>query len=229
MTTVVKIGIGVAIVATAVAVVPALKGPYNRLVNEANEKLNDEFVVDNYKAEYVKLNNKKIELSKNIEKFTVEKRIIEKKIQNSYVKVNAAKELLRTTGTTDLVAFNHAKDAYESFKLEHDNLVAMQNVYSNGIVKLTMSLALVEDNMRKAKANVDMLSSKKVLVDSIKSVNDTISDISGTGDAGIAVAVEKLDDAVLREGIKLEAMSETTSTKATMTEADAKAYLDSLK
>ena len=48
-----KIGIGAAIVAIVVAIVPAIKGPYNRIRNEVNESLNQEFVVDNYKAEYI--------------------------------------------------------------------------------------------------------------------------------------------------------------------------------
>lgn len=55
MNTIAKIGIAAGAVAIAVAIVPALKGPYNRLKNTANEKLNDEFLVDNYKAEYVNL------------------------------------------------------------------------------------------------------------------------------------------------------------------------------
>ena len=47
-----KIGIGVAIAAcAAVIAVPALKGPINRYRNEANERLNAEYVVDNDKAE----------------------------------------------------------------------------------------------------------------------------------------------------------------------------------
>ena len=67
MTTLVKVGIAAAVVAAAVITIPALKGPYNRFKNTANEKLNDEFVVDNYKAEYVNLHEKKIEIKKNIE------------------------------------------------------------------------------------------------------------------------------------------------------------------
>ena len=42
MTTIVKIGIGVAVAAVACSVVPALRGPYNRAKNTLNEKLNAE-------------------------------------------------------------------------------------------------------------------------------------------------------------------------------------------
>lgn len=39
MTTLVKVGIGVAAVAAAVAIVPALKGPYNRAKTLINDSL----------------------------------------------------------------------------------------------------------------------------------------------------------------------------------------------
>ena len=229
MTTLVKVGIAAAVVAAAVITIPALKGPYNRFKNTANEKLNDEFVVDNYKAEYVNLHEKKIEIKKNLEKFNLEKRVLEKKIQNATIRVEAAKGILRCTGTSDLKKFNSAKDAYETFNTELHNLEIMANVYSNAIVKLQMSLSVVETNMRKTKINVDTLSSKKVLVDTVKGVNETIENLNGIGDVDLSTSIEKLDDAALRESIKLEALAETTTSSSTMTEADAKAYLDSLR
>ena len=229
MTTLVKVGIAAAVVAAAVITIPALKGPYNRFKNTANEKLNDEFVVDNYKAEYVNLHEKKIEIKKNLEKFNLEKRVLEKKIQNATIRVEAAKGLLRCAGTSDLDKFNRAKDAYETFNTELHNLEIMANVYSNAIMKLELSLSVVETNMRKTKINVDTLSSKKVLVDTVKGVNETIENLNGIGDVDLSTSIEKLDDAALRESIKLEALAETTTSSSTMTEADAKAYLDSLR
>ena len=229
MTTLVKIGVTTAVVAVAVAVVPALRGPYNRFKNEANEKLNDEYVVDNYKAEYVKLNEKKVSVTKSREKFAVERAVVQKKLVAAENKLRAAKNKLVAVGTSDLKAFNTAKSAYESFKLERDNLIALESVYSNAVVKLDTSLALIEDNMRKAKTNVDMLSSKKILVDSIKSVNETISNLQGTGDSGMSIAVEKLDETALRESIKLEALADVNAAGTAMSEAEAKAYLETVK
>lgn len=230
MTTLVKVGIGAAIVAGAVGAIPALKGPWNRFKNNATEMLDAEYVVDNYKAEYVKLHAKKVEVKSSIEKFNVERKVNKKKLDASILNIAAAKKKLVEVGVSNLVKFNQAKDAYESFKVEHDNLAAMDVVYSNAIAKLEMSLALIEDNMRKAKINVDVLSSKKVLVDSIKGVNETIANLNGIGgDAGTSIATEKLDETALRESIKLEALSEVPASGSTMTEADAKAYLESIK
>lgn len=229
MTTLVKIGVGSAIAAVAFGIVPALKGPYNRFKNEANEKLNDEYVVDNYKAEYVKLNEKKVSVIKSREKFAVERAVVQKKLIAAEDKLRMAKSKLVSVGTSDLKAFNAAKNAYESFKLECENLLALENVYSNAVVKLDMSLAVIEDNMRKAKTNVDVLSSKKILVDSIKSVNETISNIQGTGDSGTSIAVEKLDETALRESIKLEALADVNAAGTAMSEAEAKAYLETVK
>ena len=229
MTTLAKIGIAAGAVAIAVAIVPALKGPYNRLKNTANEKLNDEFLVDNYKAEYVNLYQKKAEVKKNLEKFSLEKRFNEKKIEQTAKLVAASKAKLVKTGTADLAAFNRVKDEYETNLAEYKNLVTLSGVYSNAIAKLETSYALIETNMRKAKANVDTLASKKLVVDSIKGVNKTIENLNGVGDSDLGLSLERLDDAALHESLKLEVIAEDGAQKSAMSEAEAKAYLDSLK
>lgn len=227
MKTLVKVGIAVGIFVVAITVVPALKGPYNRMKNTANEKLNSEFVVDNYKAEYIKLHDKKMKVNENLAKFRMEQKVTEKKLAYAVEKAAVAKRNLIATGTADIGAFNHAKDAYETAKIEVDNFVSMGNAYSNAIVKLENTLYLIDTNMSKAKANVTALESKKVLVDSIKSVNATVESINGVGDTQLGVSIEKLDDDVLRESIKLEALRE--STIPTMDKAAADAYLQNLK
>ena len=83
--------------------------------------------------------------------------------------------------------------------------------------------------MAKAKLNVDTLSSKKTMLDTIKDVNRTIENMNGVGDTDLAINIEKLDDDTLRESIRLEALDATESSKKAMTEAEAKAYIDSLK
>ena len=227
MKTLVKVGIAVGILAVAITVVPALKGPYNRMKNTANEKLNSEFVVDNYKAEYIELHDKKVKVNENLAKFRMEQKVTEKKLAYAVEKAAVAKRNLIVTGTADIGAFNRAKDAYETAKIEVDNFVSMGNAYSNAIVKLENTLYLIDTNMSKAKANVTALESKKVLVDSIKSVNATVESINGVGDTQLGVSIEKLDDDVLRESIKLEALRE--STIPTMDKAAADAYLQNLK
>ena len=227
MKTLVKVGIAVGILAVAITVVPALKGPYNRMKNTANEKLNSEFVVDNYKAEYIELHDKKVKVNENLAKFRMEQKVTEKKLAYAVEKAAVAKRNLIVTGTADIGAFNRAKDAYETAKIEVDNFVSMGNAYSNAIVKLENTLYLIDTNMSKAKANVTALESKKVLVDSIKSVNATVESINGVGDTQLGVSIEKLDDDVLRESIKLEALRE--STIPTMDKAAAYAYLQNLK
>lgn len=230
MTTIVKIGIGAAVAVAALSVIPALKGPCNRIKNEANDKLNDEYVVDNYKAEYVKLHAKRCEVKRDLDKFSVERRVAEKKLAQANANAGTAKSKLMLVGTSNLIEFNRAKDTYESFKVEVENLAAMCNVYSNAVAKLESSLALIDANMHKAKVNVDTLASKKVLVESIKSVNDTIANLQGVGeDSGMQIAIEKLDDAALRESIKLESLSDSYGTSAIRSEADAAAYLSTVK
>lgn len=230
MTTIVKIGIGVAAAVAVVAIFPAIKGPYNRLKNEVNEKLDAEYVVDNYKAEYVALHDKRGKVIESLNKFTIEKKVAEKKLDNVRDKIELAKKTLKDIGTSDLKAFTRAKDVYETLLVETSNFEAMIKTYDQAIAKLNSSLALIESNMAKAKLNVDTLSSKKVLVDTIKTVNKSIENINGIGDSALAVNVEKLDDDMLRESIKLEALNTGNSPKAeAVTQESAKAYLDALK
>lgn len=227
MKTLMKVGIIVGIAAVVMAVVPALKGPYNRAKIAANEKLNSEFAVDNYKAEYIELHEKKTKVQQNLQKFRMEQKVTEKKLGYAVEKCDIAKKNLVAVGTSDMNAFNRARDAYETAKIEVENFVSMGNAYSNAIVKLENTLYLIDTNMSKAKANVTALESKKMLVDSIKSVNKTVETINGVGDTELGVSIEKLDDDVLRESIKLEALRETSA--PTMDKAAADAYLQNLK
>lgn len=228
MTTIVKIGIGVAVASAVVAIFPAIKGPYNRLRNEVNEKLAAEYVVDNYKAEYVTLHEKRGKVIEVLNKFTIEKKVAEKKLDIAKDKIEVAKKTLKETGTTDLKTFARAKDAYEALIVETNNFEIIVKKYGQVITKLKSSLACIDSNMAKAKRNVDILSSKKVLVDTIKTVNKSIENINGIGDSVLAVNVEKLDDDMLRESIKLEALNTGNSAEA-VTQESAKAYLDALK
>lgn len=222
--------IGVGVIGIAFFAIPALKGPVNRYKLQANEALNAEYVVDNYKAEYVKMNANRGKVAESLLKFRTEKKVAEKKLAYAAQKREAAKAVLKQTGTADMQAFARAKDAYELANAEVSNFEAMVNTYVQGVKKLETSLDLITANMAKAKHNVDTLTAKKETLDAIKVVNKTIENISGVGDTDLAVSVEKLDDDTLRESIKLEALNETNSqTSAPMTEAEAKAYIDSLK
>lgn len=221
-----KVGIGAAILAAIVVIVPAVKGPYNRICNGVNERLNEEFVVDNYKAEYVKLHEKKVDITKSISKFVLETKVAEKKLEYALSKLDAAKAKLREVGTEDMAAFGKAKEQYEVLSTEASNYKTMIGVYSNALSKLEKSLAVVDTNMAKAKTNVATLESKKILVDSIKQVNKTVENLNGIGDSELGVNVEKLDDDVLRESIKLEALHGTEM--PAMSKAEAEAFLKSL-
>ena len=229
MTTLVKIGIGVAIVATVVVIVPALKGPYNRFKNTANDKLNAEFVVDNYKAEYVNLFDKKQEILKAINKFKLEQAVTYKKLDQANKEATLAKKKLLETGTSDLKAFQRSKNIYELANTKVNNFNTMINTYSNALVKLELSLNLIEINMQKAQLNVDTLASKKTMVDAIKNVNKSVEDLNGVGDSNIGINIEKLNEDELRESIRLEVLNENNTLSIPMDQAQAQAYLDSLK
>jgi len=228
MTTLVKIVIGTAVAAVVAAAVPAVKGPFNRAKNTLNEKLNAEYVVDNYKAEYVSLHEKLVKVDESIQKFTVEKRVSQKKLDDAKQRLACTKKRLIAAGTTNLTEFAALKDAYETEKTGIQNTAAMVKTYDTAIKKLEQTKSIITSNMAKAKLNIETLSSKKVLLDTIKGVNENIANIKGTGDTELAVNVEKISDDLLREDIKLETLGDATK-PAKITKAEAEAYLSTIK
>lgn len=218
---------GIVAAIAAICCIPALKGPVNRMKNDMNDKLNAEYVVDNYKAEYVNLYEKRAVVIESTRKYNVEKKVAEKKLERAKAEAEIAKKKVKEVGTADLKKFQAAKSLYEVKLTEIDNYTKMIEVYDNALKKLEQTLALVDTNMAKAKHNVEVLQSKKTMVDTIRAVNKSIENLNGVGDTDLAVNVEKLDDDMLRESVKLEAL-ETTEKPVELDEAAAKAYIDSL-
>lgn len=222
----------VVIVAGAIALVvilfPSVVGPVNHVRNEVNGKLDAEYVVDNYKAKYVALAGKRAKVLESLKKFKIEEELASRKYAFACSEATAAKDSLRKIGTADMKAFMQAKAAYEAVCAKASRFFALKHTYSNAVAKLEQTLALVDDNMAKAKLKIDMLSSKKTMLDTMKTVNKSIEDLECVGDEALAFNVEKLDDDTLRESIKLEAFSAAQVPEKAMTEAEAKEFLKSL-
>jgi hypothetical protein len=214
------------VVVAAVIAIPALKGPVNRLRNEANDKLNAEFVVDNYKAEYVAMHDKRAKLIESISKFNIEKKVAEKKREQATKEVEVFAKQLKTIGTSDMKKFTALKGMYDVKKSEADNYAIMITTYEQALAKLEKSKQLLDVNMTKAKHNVDVLTSKKTMLDTIKSVNNSIANVTGIGDKDLAINLEKLNDDTIRESVKLETFDANVS--PAMNETEAKAFIDSL-
>ena len=216
-----------AVIAGVYIAVPAVRGPFNRARNAATEALNDEFVVDNYRAEAMKLKDQRVGVVANIKKFTVEKRVAEAKLANAQEKSSIAKQNLIATGTADLTKFNRAKDAYETCRTEVSNLSTLVTAYENAIKKLEDTRTVIDGNIQKLKVNIATLQSKKTMADSLKAVNKTIENISGIGeDSSLGYTVEKLDDTILEESIKIAALDERS---AVGDAEDAKRYLEAIQ
>jgi hypothetical protein len=216
----------IAVAVVAIIAIPALKGPINRLRNEANDKLNAEYVVDNYKAEYVAMYDKRVQLLEAVSKFTIEKKVAEKKREQAMKEVAVLAKQLKDAGTADMKKFASLKSVYDVRKSEADNYATMITTYEQALVKLEKSKQLLDVNMAKAKHNVDVLSSKKTMLDTIKTVNKSIANVTGIGDTDLAINLEKLDDDTIRESVKLETFDADVS--PTMNEAEAKAFIDTL-
>lgn len=221
-------GASVAVVLAAFAVVPALKGPVNRARITTQEKLEAEYVIDNYKAEYLSMRDKKEKLEKHVQDFKIERRVTDKKLEAVQKELEIAKRSLIQAGTGDLERFASLRSIYDAKKAEVDALEAHARMYDNAVKKLEKTHSLLVINMSKAKSSIDTMSSKKVLLDTVKSVNKSIAEVNGTGSHELTVNIEKLDDDLMREDIKLNASGVDISEK-TMTKEDAEAFLATLK
>ena len=223
-----KILVAFGVGAAVLAILPSLKGPFNRIRNTANEKLDAEFVIDNYKAEYMKLHAKHARLEQQIRTYRIELTVLERKLTAAKEELEAAKENLIKTGTSDMKAFMRAKDVYEKCLTKVNLLESRIKFYREAIAKLEKSYDLVVANMSKAKTNIDILTAKKEMLDSVKSVNDVIENLGGVGDEVTAINIEKIDDDLMHESIKLEALGADMPAKS-MTEAEAQDYISKIK
>lgn len=203
--TLIIIGIIAAVGAAVWCAVPALRGPANRAINNANEYLESEYCVDNYKAAYVSLAGKKEKSMAALQKFRCERAVAEKKAHVAETKLaNLKQRASDALLDRNMPEVNRCKSLYDSVEIERKNYLALIKTYEDGIAKLEDVLKRIDDNMRRAKTNVDTLQAKKTLLDSMKSANKTLADLSGVGDVKLAINLEKLDDDLLRENVAFE-------------------------
>lgn len=204
--TIIILGAVVALGAAIWCAVPALRGPANRAINNANEYLESEYCVDNYKAAYVSLASKKEKSVAALQKFRCERAVAEKKAKLAETKlVNLKLKASDALLARNMSEVNRLKNLHDSAEIEHRNYLALMKTYEDGMAKLEAVIKRIDDNMRRAKANVDTLQAKKTLLDSMKSANKTLADLSGVGDVKLAINLEKLDDDLLRENVAFEA------------------------
>lgn len=211
---------------------PSIRFSAIRVRDKINDKLNSEFVVDNYKQKYVELNDKKCQIQKHLQKFQIDKKVATKKREYVENRSIVTKQKLIECDTTDLKKFNVLKTEYETLQNEVTNYDIILNSYDMAIKKLEDSLNMINANMSKAKANISTLESKKIIAESIKSVNNTIETITGVNDTDeLNVTIEKLDTDVLQETIKMEVLKENSDSldynNITSVE-DAKKYIENI-
>lgn len=228
MKTLITCGIVVAVIGVIIACVPALKGPINRAKHNVNDTLNAEYVVDNLKEEYIKLNDKSVQINNDIQKIECEIKVCRKKIEAAEKIVETNKAALKNAGTADMKKFALLKDAYEVSKINVENMQLTYKTYLGAKKKLEDAFETVKITMSKAKTNIAQLEAKKTVIDNLKAVNKTLANINGIGtdDTKIGMNIEKLDDDLIRAETENSIYNAKPTVK--MTEEDAKKFLESL-
>lgn len=221
----IKVGIVAAVAVGAFYFLPSLRGPFNRAKNTVSTALDDEFCVDNYRAQFLELYNRKADILKARQNFAVRMRCAENKRRFSLKKAEAARERLVAVGTADLEKFSKARDFYEMTLAEAENYGKTIAVYSNALEKTEASLKVVEANIVSSKFRLANLESKRECVKALKSANEIVENLNGVGDIDLALSLERLDDAETEESVKLEAL---TAKDEPMTRDEAELYLKSI-
>lgn len=206
----------------------SLMGPVNRIKNTVDDKLNAEFVVDNYKAEYNKLFSNKTTLLNSIHAYNVEKRVIEKKLNLSENELNTLSKHIKHNGLSDLKKINKLKHMWNTKQNEISTYHTMLCTYSNAIIKLEKALECTNINLIKTEHNINVLESKKQLVDTLKIVNSTVENLTRVGNSDLTINLEKLEDDVLRESIKLETLDTITNNSNDLDVQSAEQWIKSL-
>jgi len=222
-----KIAIIVGVIALVVFLFPGVKGAYYRVKHNVDDKLNEEFTVDNYKQLYIELHDKKVDCMESLQKFKVEQAVANRRAAYAVQQADILRSKLQEIGTSDPHAFARTREQYELTLAQIENFNNMNIAYSNAIAKLNQSLNLIKSNMSKSKMNIASLESKKECVDTLKAVNSIVEDINGVGNSDVTLSIEKLKDDELRESVKLETMLDTPSNE-NMSNQDIENYLKSL-
>ena len=204
-------------------------------VKQIDSKIAQENVVDNYKAEYAKLIDKKKDIQNMIIKFRTRIKIesdkynVEEKMLTEYKKV-----LTRYQLENDSVHFKATLIQYNSQKLKLETIARIKEGVTNGIKNLEKAIAKIDVAISEMRSNIDTVEYKKLLVDSYKEINSMLESIKGVDENPESTfSIEKLNEDFIREGVKLDVLSDeayniSTNDVQVMSQDQMKKIIDSL-
>lgn len=217
------------------AFVPGIKGPINEIRQDANEYLNDKYIVANCKQKVIEMEKGRQKIMRAIHSLKVQRKNMEYRIKTyKYNKVQL--EQVMTKSINNINSFNNAKCLYANV-IENLNLCeqSVEDI-NNNIIKLESMNEKVKNEMYKLNNKVVHLKNKKEIVDALIVTNNIIEDVNGlkiTGeDIDVGGSINRLDERFNEEQVRSEVLNETTNTTSTQVDVvsseEAIAYLESL-
>ena len=203
-------------------------------IKNVDEKIAQENVVDNYKAEYEKLVGKKKDIEKMMIDFKAQIEVHTQKIATEKKILAEFKKLLTRYQTeNNPIYFKSTLLQYNSQKMKIETLTKIKNGCRTGLKNLEKALAKIDVSINEMKANLDTVAYKKLLTDAYKDINKMLESIKGIGTDGCTVDVEKLNEEFIKEGVKMDVLTESETPVATSdkpyTSEEMKKIVDGLK
>lgn len=214
--------------------VPGIKGPFIEWKQEANDYLNDKYIVANCKQKVVEMENTRKKILNSIYNLKVQRKNVEYKIY-TYEHKKKQLEQIMSNSVADIEAFNYAKGNYTSVVENIKLLNQCSRDIENNILKLEKTAEVVKNEMLKMHNKVVHLKNKKEIVDTLTCVNDIMEDINGLNITGEGVDVggsinrleERYNEEQVRASVIEESQKPASTYDVTSTES-AKEYLKSI-
>lgn len=193
-----------------VMILPKTSKTIANKIKNVDEKISQENVVDNYKAEYDKLVAKKKDIEKMSIDFKSQIEVYTQKIKTeNKILVEFKKLLERYQTENNPVYFKSTLLQYNSQKMKIETLKKIKSGCQTGLKNLEKALAKIDLSINEMRANLDTVAYKKLLTDAYKDINSMLESIKGIGTDGCSIDVEKLNEEFIREGVKMDILSQT--------------------
>ena len=203
--------ISIAILTTLfVIVLPKTSTVFVNKIRSADEKISQTHIVDNYKAEYAKLIDKKKDIEKMTVNFRTQIEVYNKKIAIESTILKEFKKLLeRYQIENNSVYFKTTLLQYNSQNMKIQTLKKIKSGCQTGLKNLEKALDKLDVSINEMKVNLDTVAYKKLLTDAYKDINSMLESIKGISTDGCTIDVEKLNEEFIREGVKMDVLSRT--------------------
>lgn len=231
---------GVAVAAGIICFLPAVKGPIYETQQSISEKLNDKYIVANYKKKIQDITESKAKIAKNIRQLEIRKRQLAYEGQKLVTKENQIKQSMHYYATNNNIpAFNALKKSLEYTTKSVQHINQSITTIDENIKVMAKTVDNINLKLTEYSTTLEAIKSQKEIVQSIEAANNIIEEINGLkvisdGDVDVGGAMSRLEESYRNEVIRSQVINSEIEantqgeTPVIQTQEEALAYLNGI-